>query len=486
LNVALFSGNDSIYWDQGFVIRVSVDVVGDEGTEGSLLADLRVWEADGAVKGIDRLGETGEAGLCGLSNLRRVCFPSRFQPSGSIGDVQTPAKLPSDRALSGESGTLELLDYRNHKTYSSFRSLEGFGLAVIVKKDRAELLAPLWQQLMLGIPVLIVLAAVGAALIDRQLRPLTAELVAAGVEIRLTNRRLQMVADNASMMVAFLDPQFVYQFANRAHEAWFQRPLERIVGQPMEAVVGPASSVDYREAMAAALATGKPQTIYREKDRAGVTKFTELTFVAQLDGDSRLEGYCVTVRDSTQNVLREKTLLLAARLDPLTGLRNRTSFDELLEQALLEQALREQNVEPGLLAVAYIDLDHFKRVNDSFGHDVGDQLLKELGRRLESSLTRSDTVARLGGDEFALIMRLSAAGDAHALGYRLLASIRQPFLVGSQSFRPSASIGFATAAPGDTASGLLKRADIALYDAKDGGRDAIRHATRGKLAAHAA
>ncbi|WP_180960818.1 GGDEF domain-containing protein, partial [Klebsiella pneumoniae] len=134
-------------------------------------------------------------------------------------------------------------------------------------------------------------------------------------------------------------------------------------------------------------------------------------------------------------------------LDPLTGLRNRTSFNELLEQAL-----GSEDVDGRLLAVAYIDIDHFKRVNDNFGHDVGDQLLKELGHRIQASVKHSDTVARLGGDEFALIMHLTVPDDLEVVASRLLACIRQPFQLGPHSIQSSVSVGFALAIAGDTAS----------------------------------
>ena len=102
----------------------------------------------------------------------------------------------------------------------------------------------------------------------------------------------------------------------------------------MSALVDPLMATDYLEAMAAALATDLPQTVFHERSWVGNSKFVELTFVAQLDESGRLDGYCLTARDATEAALREQTLLLASRRDPLTGLCNRTSFTERLEQAL--------------------------------------------------------------------------------------------------------------------------------------------------------
>jgi diguanylate cyclase (GGDEF)-like protein len=134
--------------------------------------------------------------------------------------------------------------------------------------------------------------------------------------------------------------------------------------------------------------------------------------------------------------------------------------------------------------VAYLDIDHFKQVNDRFGHAAGDQLLTELGERIKAVLRPSDTVARLGGDEIALIIQLAAADDVHVVGSRLLERIREPFLIEGHRIHASASIGFSVAVPGDTMSTLLKRADMALYEAKGGGRNGMFQADIGSVPAY--
>lgn len=488
LNVALADGSGAIYWDDGLVLRVTADVSGEMGNAGTMVADIRVNEADAAIMGTERLGETGEAGLCGRNGAQRICFPSRLQAAGSVGKLQTPAALPADRALSGETGTLQLVDYRNRATYSAFRPMEGFGLAFIVKVNEAELLAPVRRQMMLGLPALILLALAGATFISRQLRPLTSELVralqqadtevasriAAEADLRAGKRQLQFVADNAPFGVAFLDQTYIFRFANRAHVQWFQRPLDQIVGFSMELLVGHVAFLEYRRAMDAALALGLPQAVFRERLLDGKAQFLEITFVAQLDENGALEGYCLTARDATANVVRERTLQVAASRDPLTGLCNRSSFAERLEVAL--RAPRTEST----FAVAYLDVDHFKRVNDRFGHDVGDRFLVELGRRLEACLGPADTVARLGGDEFALLIHLAAPDDIRQIGSKLLTGIRRNLVIDGHRLQPSASIGFVVAVAGDTAQALIKRADVALYEAKASGRNSIWQAVDGE------
>ncbi|WP_430784714.1 putative bifunctional diguanylate cyclase/phosphodiesterase [Actinoplanes sp. G11-F43] len=152
-----------------------------------------------------------------------------------------------------------------------------------------------------------------------------------------------------------------------------------------------------------------------------------------------------------------------ARTDELTGLANRRSFIERLESELAESG-------PGArLAVAYLDLDRFKEVNDSFGHDVGDSLLRLVGARLRESLGAGVLLARLGGDEFGLVMPGSGGQDAARIVAGVLRTLREPFVLPEVDLHVDASIGIAVY-PDDGAdrSTLLRRADVAMYAAKNG------------------
>lgn len=482
LSVPLLDGGDVLYWDEGLVLRTSVPVKGEDGIAGEIVADLRVWNANAAITGDERVGNTGQAALCGLSGARIICFPSRSHPEGEVSTLAASSESPAGRALSGESGTLELVDYRGRPTYSTFKPLDGHRLALVVNTNKSELLAPIKNHLRLGIAGLVLIAAGGVFLIGAQLRPLKAELdsakalaarevasrTIAEADIGLARRQLQHVADIAPFLIAFLDPNFIFRFANRAHVLWFQRPLDQIIGKPMDTLVDHVITTDYLEAMARALATDLPQTVLHERSWVGRSKFVELTFVAQLDASGQLEGYCLTARDATEAALQEQKLLLAARRDPLTGLCNRTSFRERLEQAL-----GIVDSDASLLTIAYLDIDHFMHLNDRYGHDVGDQLLRELGRRIKAVLRPADTVARLGDDEIAVIMRLKAADDVRIVGSRLLKTIREPFLINEHRIEVTASIGFAIAVAGDSVSTLLERAQSALSEVKGGGRDGM-------------
>jgi len=162
--------------------------------------------------------------------------------------------------------------------------------------------------------------------------------------------------------------------------------------------------------------------------------------------------------------------------DPLTGLPNRRLLVDRLHRAL---DISARNGLEG--AVMFIDLDNFKDINDTIGHDFGDLLLQQIAQRLESSLRKSDTVARLGGDEFVLILEelskqpIKAATLAKAVGDKILAAINQPYHLATHEYHCTASIGATLFSDHhQSAEELLKRADIAMYQAKQTGHNTLR------------
>ncbi len=169
-----------------------------------------------------------------------------------------------------------------------------------------------------------------------------------------------------------------------------------------------------------------------------------------------LQGYLL---DITREREAEQQLRQLALYDPLTGLANRANFHERLRHAI--KLRHEAGHATGLL---YIDLDDFKGINDRWGHDLGDEVLHEIGRRIQQSVRPGDTAARLGGDEFAVVLTESVTPEeAVGVAERLLAEISKPLDSGSGSLFTTASIGIAFGSDDET---LLREADIAMYRAK--------------------
>lgn len=160
--------------------------------------------------------------------------------------------------------------------------------------------------------------------------------------------------------------------------------------------------------------------------------------------------------------------------DPLTGLPNRSLFSRLLAHEVSE-AVRYQRK----LAVAFIDLDRFKSINDNLGHDAGDELLRQVATRLRANVRESDTVARLGGDEFVVVLpNINGPADAAAVARKILSAMQVPFHLAGRDMRVTTSIGISLCPQHGTDEQTLKKhADIAMYEAKADGRNKFRFFT---------
>jgi diguanylate cyclase (GGDEF)-like protein/PAS domain S-box-containing protein len=179
-----------------------------------------------------------------------------------------------------------------------------------------------------------------------------------------------------------------------------------------------------------------------------------------------------TARDITERKRTEEQLAYMATHDPLTGLPNRMLFNDRLTVVLAHAQRNRQK-----LAVMLLDLDHFKDVNDTLGHSVGDKLLQAVGERLTSLLRKSDTIARMGGDEFMLILpKIARVEDTARVAQKVLESFRRPFVFDGHEIHITTSIGI-TIYPndGEDADTLMRDADMAMYRAKAQGRNNYQH-----------
>jgi diguanylate cyclase (GGDEF)-like protein len=236
-----------------------------------------------------------------------------------------------------------------------------------------------------------------------------------------------------------------------------------------------------RNAIDAAVASGRPFALdHRLREHGAGDRFVHTRADVSQDGErgTRLVG---TVQDVTERVESQHKIRYLAFYDSLTNLPNRRLFTEILAR-LVERARRQRS----LVAVLFMDLDNFKRVNDTFGHATGDRLLKVVGERLSQTVRRDDilarplgepenAVSRLGGDEFVVAFGgLAHAEDAARLASRMLEEIKEPIRIDKTELSVSASVGISLFPhDGDNEETLLGNADAALYCAKDGGRNCV-------------
>ncbi|GHU18863.1 hypothetical protein FACS189475_05060 [Betaproteobacteria bacterium] len=281
------------------------------------------------------------------------------------------------------------------------------------------------------------------------------------------------VFENLSEAMTVTGPDGRIQSVNKAFTAITGYSEAEIQGKRPDDVLGSGlHRPEFFHAMLAALnKEGRWQGEIINRRKNGETYPGWLSITAVCNQDGIVEQFIAIFSDLSERKKAEANLQYLAYHDPLTGLANRLLFNDRLNTAML-QANRNQH----WLAVMLLDLDHFKSINDSLDHNVGDQLLTVVSWRLSGLLRESDTLARFGGDEFALLLpELTSHADAAMLAKRMVLSFEKPFELEGREVFTSTSIGIAVyPADGENAEILLKNADVALYNAKDAGRAAFR------------
>jgi diguanylate cyclase (GGDEF)-like protein/PAS domain S-box-containing protein len=281
-----------------------------------------------------------------------------------------------------------------------------------------------------------------------------------------SEKRLRLITDNLPVLIAYVDRDRRFRFGNATFERWFGVAPERLVGMSVGQLMGEeaarqgAQSLD--EAFAGHAATCQMRLLVK-----GAPRVLEGVYIPDLQPDGSVAGVYALKHDMTHVKEVEEQLSRLARIDTLTGLANRRSFNETLQQALARASRHGR-----ALALAYLDVDHFKRINDSHGHGVGDEVLKEFGERLRACVRAGDLPARLSGDEFVVILEeIGSRAEAERIAAKIVAAMRAPFATGAGMLAVSASVGVALWRPGQGEDALLAAADGALYVAKANGRD---------------
>ena len=295
----------------------------------------------------------------------------------------------------------------------------------------------------------------------------------AEIALRESEARLRTIADTLPTMVAYIDASEVYRFHNLAYDREFGRDGIDVRGMSVLATVGQQRYDALAPYLRRALA-GETLTFEERDGTEDGERTLEVTYIPQRaeDGETVI-GFHVMRQDITSQQREKTRLLKLAQVDQLTGLANRAGFLQKLGEAM-----RVSATEKRLMALMYMDIDHFKPVNDTYGHHVGDSLLKAFSARLVSTLRASDVIARIGGDEFTIITeKLGRREDAAILAEKVVAAMQAPFELDGVTVCVSASVGLAFYCGEELgADALIKQADRLLYQAKEAGRNTYRAA----------
>jgi len=297
-------------------------------------------------------------------------------------------------------------------------------------------------------------------------------LVRQRLESRL--RLFEAALNSAANGIVITDVNAAIEWANPAFTAMTGRTLAEAVGRtPGEVLKSGRQDAAFYQRMWATILAGQVwsgELVNRRKD--GSVYDEALTISPVTDMNGRIQHFVAIKQDISERKVTEERVQHLAHHDQLTDLPNRALLSDRLAQAVA-QARRDR----GTLALMFLDLDQFKPVNDTLGHDVGDLLLKEVALRLQSCVPReSDTVSRLGGDEFVILLaQMDKAADAVVVAGKILAALQRPFAIGPHEIGISASLGIAVYPQhGEDVNRLLKNADTAMYHAKKAGRNCYR------------
>ncbi len=252
-----------------------------------------------------------------------------------------------------------------------------------------------------------------------------------------------------------------------------------MTGQPLDGLIGRWAGDAGLPALSDADLPGVEQSLREQRRWAGESRQQRrdgssfdiwLNVIAIADERGVVTHHARLFADITVFKSQKQQLADLARRDPLTGLPNRRHFEEALEAAT---ARARRSGQP--LALVYLDLDGFKEVNDTLGHEAGDLLLVEVARRLAAQVRATDLVARLGGDEFTVLLENAGdAGDRLQQCERLVSALSLPHALGGRQLVSTPSLGIAVYSPGESVENLRRRADIAMYEAKRAGKACVR------------
>jgi diguanylate cyclase (GGDEF)-like protein/PAS domain S-box-containing protein len=378
------------------------------------------------------------------------------------------AKLEQVRRLIDEmvdrGDALLLMDRRDPRYEGAVQELRIAGalLATVSNDAVGTLTEDIEGQFQWLVVIALVLGVLGAA------SAITMALLLRRIEARNAVTFASLVT-NASDLITVVTNDGSIRYQSPSVERLLGVRADDLLGTPFSALI----DADDRGRFAGVLANATVETgaamkaELRLRHADGSERNVE-TLVTNLGADAAVRGLLLNTRDVTDRRRLEDELQRQAFFDALTGLPNRAVFRDRLAHALARAERTRDRV-----AIVLLDLDGFKVVNDSLGHDAGDELLVEVGRRLIDACRGGDTVARLGGDEFAILMEDAVSEDAAvALAERMQRALATPFSVKGREAFIGASIGIAFA--GGAGAGpeeMIRNADTAMYEAKAGGKN---------------
>lgn len=478
-----FPGRPRLLWKNGFLLHSSIAIMQAGRTIGKGVVEVPLPALSASLKDVQNLGKTGELALCAPSGIRMQCFPTVLHPHVFTLPLKSPKgkPLPMTRALEGGAGIIAARDYRHQNVVAAYGPVGDLGLGMVLKVDRSELYAPVWNQLRYLFPLMAVVLVVALLLLRWQLTPLVTGLTrseqearAANLRLRDSESRVQAVLDNVDEGIIAISESGNIELFNPGAERMFGYRSADVIGKKVSMLMPEPYHSEHDAYLEHYLRTGKARVIGTGREVTAQRSNGEVFPIDLRVSEFYLTGrrqFIGTIRDITERKADEEKILHLANHDALTGLPNRRLLQDRIEQTIA-RAQRSGTK----FSVMFLDLDQFKPINDSLGHNTGDMLLQTVAGRILACLREEDTVARQGGDEFiVLLSSMDSPRDAMVVAQKILSALVLPYSIGIHELHISVSIGIAVyPEDGRDVETLLKNSDMAMYHAKQAGRGSYR------------
>jgi diguanylate cyclase (GGDEF)-like protein/PAS domain S-box-containing protein len=269
---------------------------------------------------------------------------------------------------------------------------------------------------------------------------------------------LRTVTDNLPVLISYTDSNEIVRFGNSTYRKWLNIDPIAAVGRPLIDMIGAKVYEERREQIRQAFEghSVEFQAVSHDQDRV---RHVQIVYLPDKRADGSVSGVFALTTDITAMKTIERQLEELARFDTLTGLPNRRQ----LEERLTEQRLFISR-EPQPYALVFLDIDHFKAINDTYGHGVGDGVLKQFAARLQASVRRTDVVARLAGDEFVILLKgLHRQQEANMIAEKILLTMGAQFEIENRVLSVTRSIGIAFVTQGSTRNKLFSPAQTRRF-----------------------
>jgi len=463
--------NTFLAWDHNqLILHNSKDVVDQNNQRiGSVTTEKRLPQLTRSLREMRAIGTSGEFMLCELleeGGVEMICLLSK---ADGVDFKQLPrmingVALPMSYALDGKSGIITAKDYRQVLVVASYTSLNTFGLGMVLKLDEKELHGPVIEQINTIALYLAMLVISGILLLNWLVMPLVHKLVRSE---RMARERLK---ESQCLHAIRRDMELNLQI-----DEFYPRVIGHLI-----------VAMQFPEITSAMIQFDDKQFASDQYNKDFVHQLQ-----AQILVNSKAYGYLHVAYSENQSFLlpeeqdlidtiasdlgrwieleqADQRIVQMATHDGLTGLPNRYLLQDRIKQALAHDRRRQEQA-----AVLFIDLDHFKIINDSLGHSMGDCLLQEVATRLRTTIRSEDTVVRHGGDEFIILLpSITDSQEAKVVAQKILNELTRSFHLHGKELHIGGSIGIALfPSDGDDMETLLKNSDIAMYQAKKNGRN---------------